>query len=132
MPYYPILHFTKGLKSERKRKVASNLLSLRKRLKKEVPPKDLDDHLLLATWNIRDLGKKGQKQGPRNIEDLLYIAEIISTYDIVAVQEVNDLKDWETIMNILGRDWEFIATDVSEYADGGLSLIHISEPTRPY
>ena len=119
MPYYPILHFTKGLKSERKRKVASNLLSLRKRLKKEVPPKDLDDHLLLATWNIRDLGKKGQKQGPRNIEDLLYIAEIISTYDIVAVQEVNDLKDWETIMNILGRDWEFIATDVSEYADGG-------------
>ncbi len=119
MPYYPLLRYARDLKTEKKKKTASNLISLRKRLKKEIPQKDLDEHLLLATWNVRDLGKNGSKHGKRDKEDLFYIAEIISAFDIVAVQEVNGLKDWETIMNILGRDWEYIATDVSEYADGG-------------
>ena len=119
MPYYQLLRHATNVKSDRKKKIATNLISLRKRIKKEIPQKDLDEHLLLGTWNIRDLGKRGSKQGKRDQEDLFYIAEIISTFDIVAVQEVNELKDWEVIMKILGRDWEYIATDVSEYSDGG-------------
>lgn len=119
MPYYQMLRHSKKIKLDKKKKIASNLISLRKRIKKEIPQKDLDEHLLLATWNIRDLGKKGSKQGERDEEDLFYIAEILSTFDIIAVQEVNKLKDWDTVMKILGREWEYIATDVSEYSDGG-------------
>lgn len=119
MPYYPKLKFSRELNTQQKKSVASNLISLRSQLSSDVPQKDLDDHLLLCTWNIRDLGKNGSKHGKRNLEDLLYIAEIISAFDLVAVQEVNDLEDWETVMAVLGDEWDYIATDVSEFADGG-------------
>ncbi len=118
MAYYQRLRSSR-LPQDLKSRTASNLLKLKKQLKKDIPQKNLDEHLLLATWNIRDLGKSGPKHGKRTLEDLFYIAEIISNFDLVAVQEVNDLEDWEFIMKILGRDWDYIATDVSEWADGG-------------
>lgn len=118
MPYYPKLKQS-SLSADVKKRTVANLLKLKKQLVKEIPSKDLDKNLLLATWNIRDLGKNGAKHGNRNLEDLFYIAEIISNFDLIAVQEVNDLQEWETIMDILGKDWDYIATDVSEFADGG-------------
>ena len=118
MPYYPKLKQS-SLAIDVKKRTVTNLLKLKSQLVKEIPSKDLDKNLLLATWNIRDLGKNGAKHGNRNLEDLFYIAEIISNFDLIAVQEVNDLKEWETIMDILGKDWDYIATDVSEFADGG-------------
>jgi endonuclease/exonuclease/phosphatase family metal-dependent hydrolase len=118
MPNYPSLVY--GNASEQEKAIAFNgLLRLKEQLHADVPKKDLDEHLLLATWNVRDLGKEGAKHGRRTTEDLFYIAEIIANFDLVAVQEVNDLKDWEIIMKILGKDWDYIATDVSEWADGG-------------
>ena len=118
MPYYPRLKRS-HLPPPAKKLAYENLLKLKDQLAAEIPQKDLDEHLLLATWNIRDLGKNGPKHGRRTLEDLFYLAEIIAHFDLVAVQEVNDLKDWETIMDILGRDWDYIATDVSEWKDGG-------------
>jgi endonuclease/exonuclease/phosphatase family metal-dependent hydrolase len=118
MPYYPRLK-ANSLKPELKKRIATNIIKLKKQINTELPNKDLDKSLLLATWNIRDFGKNGAKHGARTIEDLFYIAELISSFDLVAVQEINDLKDWETIMDILGRDWDYIATDVSEFAEGG-------------
>lgn len=38
--------------------------------------------------NLRELG--GTKSGGRNLEALLYLAEIISHFDLIAVQEVRD------------------------------------------
>lgn len=118
MAYYPKLK-NAGLSAEALARTGNNLLTLKNQLKTDVPEKDLDEHLLLATWNIRDLGKKGPKHGKRTMEDLFYIAEIISNFDLVAVQEVNDLDDWETIMAILGREWDYIATDISDWSEGG-------------
>jgi len=80
-----------------------------------VPSKDSDTTLLLATWNLRDFGRKGARgHGERKLEALYYIAAFISAFDLVAVQEVNDDLDlFNTLKRILGRDWDFIATDTS-------------------
>ena len=109
---------TKLNKNGRKR-TSLNLTKLKEQIKEDINLKDIDNNLLLATWNIRDLGANGPKHGGRNMEDLYYIAEIISAFDFVAVQEVNELEEWEIIMDLLGRNWSYIATDISDYADGG-------------
>ncbi|QLH69578.1 endonuclease/exonuclease/phosphatase family protein [Rhodopseudomonas palustris] len=74
-------------------------------------------NFLLATWNIREFG--GTKYRGR-IPDALYcIAECISRFDLVAVQEVRqDLVALKQVVRILGRDWDYIYNDVS-LADGG-------------
>ncbi|WP_370170686.1 MULTISPECIES: endonuclease/exonuclease/phosphatase family protein [Hyphomonas] len=78
-----------------------------------VPPKDTDATLLLATWNIRDFGKN-KGYGDRTLEPLHYMAQIISGFDLVALQEItDDLSLFKDLMDILGRNWEFIATDVT-------------------
>ncbi len=104
---------------ERKRAVG-NLVALRRQLDRTVPNKDAEDNLLLATFNIRDLGKRNRRGwGKRLPESWFYLAEVISRFDFVAVQEVNELREWQQIMDILGHDWEFIATDETDRALGG-------------
>ena len=104
----------------RREAVASKLLKLSKRLDKSIPEKDSDEHLLLATFNIRDFGKSRNRGfGKRLPESLFYLAEIISRFDFVAIQEVNELDDLKTTMQILGEDWDYIATDVTDSSLGG-------------
>jgi len=112
--FYSQLRYFRN-KTERKR-AAKNLLKLRQQLVRDIPLKDSEEHLLLATWNIRDLTKTKNR---RLQESLVYIAEIISRFDFVAVQEVNDMEEWNKIMRILGPDWDFIATDVADSKSGG-------------
>ena len=102
-------------------RVVAHLQRLIAQLDRDIPDKDSERNLLLATWNIRDLGKagKGWGHGNRLPESLFYIAEIISRFDFVAVQEVNELGPWYDIMAILGPDWDFIATDVTHRKLGG-------------
>lgn len=118
MPFYPKLKRS-NIDRDVKSRTAKNILKLKDQLAESIPRKDLNDHCLLATWNIRDLGRNGAKHGKRTLEDLFYIAEILSAFDLIAVQEVNDLYDWEIVMEILGQDWDYISTDVSEWKDGG-------------
>ena len=76
----------------------SNLIALRAQLSRDIPPKDAEDHLLLATWNIRDLAKTNRcGYGERLTASHIYIAEVLSRFDFVAVQEVNELDEWERI-----------------------------------
>lgn len=119
MPYYFDLRKEFRKKSDQ-RAVASNLLRLKEQLGNEIPDKDLEHHLLLATWNIRDFNKKSRKGfGKRTKDSLYYIAEIISHFDLVAVQEVNQLDELKKVMRILGSEWDYIATDVSDIRAGG-------------
>lgn len=107
--------------ADRKRVVA-NLKALRAQLDAEVPPKDSEAELLLATWNIRDFGKSDGERwgmGTRFPESHFYIAEILSRFDFVALQEICALEEWKTVMKILGPDWEWIASDVTEDSLGG-------------
>jgi hypothetical protein len=96
---------------ERLLKMRRTLSAIRKRKS--------DGSLLLATWNIRDFDSNKFKFGPRLPETFYYIAEMISCFDLVAVQEVNrDLTALETVMRILGREWDYIATDTTEGPGG--------------
>ena len=106
--------------ASRRQAVATNLFELGQRLDQTIPSKDAEQNLLLATWNIRDFGKRNNRGfGPRLPESLFYIAEILSRFDFIAVQEVNDLYDLEKVMEILDPNWDYIATDVTDPRLGG-------------
>ena len=107
MPFY----FGVNNKSKAGKRTLQNLLSLKQALK-EIPEKSVDEKLLLATWNIRDFDKPAY--GRRSDEAIFYIAEIISRFDIVAVQEVyKDLEGLERVLKVLGGYWKYIVTDMS-------------------
>ena len=94
------------------RRSAENLLKLKFELDNAIPAKTVESTLLLATWNIREFG--GTKSGGREPEPLYYIAEIISRFDIVAVQEVRDNLDaLDELMSILGPWWKYLVSDVT-------------------
>lgn len=102
-------------------RVVRNLEALREHLVEALPQKDCEGTLLLGTWNIRDFGKTsgGKGYGDRAPEALFYIAEIISRFDFVALQEVNDIDHFERLMRILGLHWDYVATDVTHRSLGG-------------
>jgi len=124
---YPLLDGLIANASERKRAV-DNLELLRAQLDAEVPEKDVEENLLLATWNIRDLNKKNRRGfGERLPETYFYIAEVLSRFDFVAVQEVNELDEWEKITAILGPAWDWVATDVTD-GEGSYHRLGGAEP----
>ena len=97
---------------------ASRLLAMRRRLA-PIRARKSDSLLLLATWNIRDFDSNKFGWGPRLPETFYYIAEMISCFDLVAVQEVNrDLRPLERVIAILGREWDYIVTDTTEGPGG--------------
>jgi endonuclease/exonuclease/phosphatase family metal-dependent hydrolase len=103
-------------RADRARTVAA-LQRLRDGLDRELPRKTLDDTMLLATWNIRELDST--KYGERTDEAYLYLAEIISRFDVVAVQEVrNDLAGLRRLNAALGPHWRWIVTDVTAGRSG--------------
>lgn len=117
MPYYP------GLKNRefntRREFCAQKLIGLRKGLSEAIPEKTLNRNLLVATWNLRDFGGKRLNPEPRLGESFYYIAEIMSRFDLIAVQEVNEnLRDLERLMDVLGKSYDYIATDVTDGPGG--------------
>ena len=97
-----------------KNRVVDKLLLLRSQLDRQVPAKTATDTLLLATWNIRSFGDN------RRAESLHYIAEIVSRFDLVAVQEVaNNMAGLQKLVALLGPNWDYIVTDSTEGTAGG-------------
>ena len=100
------------------KRCAQRLLALRELLS-PLRKRKRDSSLLLATWNIRDFDSNKFGFGPRLEESFYYIAEIISCFDLVAVQEVNrNLSALEKALRILGREWDYIVTDATEGPGG--------------
>jgi hypothetical protein len=90
------------------------LLALRAGLAQDVSSKNKQTSFHLATWNIRDFGGHRLNPGPRLPESLLHIAEIISAFDLVAIQEINEnMAEFQTVMRLLGPQWDYIVTDQS-------------------
>ena len=106
--------------------VRNELATLRAALDAQVPSRQMDRNLLIATWNIRSFGgltekwASGDNDSPkRNFRGLAAIAEIISRFDVVALQEIiGDLKALRTLMKTLGPDWNFILTDTNTGSKG--------------
>jgi endonuclease/exonuclease/phosphatase family metal-dependent hydrolase len=131
MPHYKTLFDLFGNDdTPARRRAAAGLLSLRRRLRKEVPPRTIEETLLLATWNVREFGRN-KMFGPRLPEALHYIAEIINHFDLVALQEVKEnLADLKRLVQILGNWWEYLVTDVVAGRAGNTERIAFLYDTR--
>lgn len=125
MPFYPDLK-TEILTSAAYKnapakltQIASKLLALRQAIHTQIPSKTREDKLLLATFNIREFDSNHKKNGPRTAESLYYLAEIISAFDLIALQEINeDLVAFKKLVKILGSDYNYFLTDITEGSAG--------------
>lgn len=119
MPYYYPL---KKLQDASVRvRTVNGLQRLRKQLKDErFPSKKTSESLILGTWNLRNFDDDRFNFGPRLYESFYYIAEIISHFDVMAIQEICvDLWPLKRIMNILGHNYDYIVTDTTHSSLGG-------------
>lgn len=118
MPYYkPLKNFSQ---SNRKRTVAGLQRLRRQMTAVDFPVKTASETLILGTWNLRNFDDDRFNYGPRLPESFYYIAEIMSRFDILAVQEVcQDLGPLEHLMSVLGYQYDYIFTDVTHSSLGG-------------
>jgi endonuclease/exonuclease/phosphatase family metal-dependent hydrolase len=105
-------------RKESEQRIAKGLLRLKDGFDNtKLPKRTVTETLLLATWNIREFDST--KYGKRGKESILYIAEIISRFDLVAVQEVrDDLTALDMLMRYLGGWWKYLLTDVTQGRQG--------------
>ncbi len=108
----------RGLTPKHRRHVAERLLALRAGLREQVTEKKDVGELKIATWNLMHFG--GGRGYKRSTESLLYIAEIIDHFDLVAIQEVKrDLKQLEALLKTyLGQEWDYVVSDATEGSAG--------------
>jgi hypothetical protein len=93
-------------------RVIDGIEALRDGLARQVPSRLATDSLLLATWNIREFDST--KFGWRSAEPYFYIAEILSHFDLIAIQEVREgLYPLREVKNHLGPWWDYLVTDVT-------------------
>ncbi|TMP24633.1 endonuclease [Pseudoalteromonas rubra] len=88
--------------------IAKKLKLLVERIEQsDIPPSMLDETLNIATWNIRDFGKR-----PRSDLAISLIARILYQFDLIAITELrDDLTDFKRVMRLLGPDWQFVISD---------------------
>jgi endonuclease/exonuclease/phosphatase family metal-dependent hydrolase len=118
--------------------VRDELATVRGVLDGAVPAKVLDFNLLVGTWNIRAFGdltaswKSAATDSPkRDLAAVLYISEILSRFDVVAVQEVRgNLKCLRDALKVLGSDWGVILTDVTRGKAGNNERLAFLFDTR--
>jgi hypothetical protein len=99
-------------------RAAKNLLDLRCMLEdsgsSNYVPQKSDKQLLLATWNVQNFGGTD-----RYDESLWYIAEILSHFDLIAIQEVTrSLQALQSVVGLMGPWWKFIVSDVKAGRSG--------------
>lgn len=125
--------------------ITDELRGLRAALDEHVPARSLDTNLLIGTWNIRAFGgltkKWDAEEGDspkRDLRALLAIAEIVSRFDVVALQEVRgDLRALRHMLKLLNaRDnvWGVILTDVTHGAAGNderMAFVFDTRRVRP-
>ncbi|MBO9593350.1 MAG: endonuclease/exonuclease/phosphatase family protein [Niabella sp.] len=125
MPFY---HYIQTNTAAGKRTL-NRLLALRKKLQAEIPAKQLETNLLLATWNIREFDSPAY--GMRLTESFYYIAEIIARFDLVAIQEVrDDLRALKYLLKILGGHWSYVVTDITAGNQGNKERLAFVFDTR--
>ena len=71
-----------------------------------VPKREVDENILVATWNISQFGGKKKKRA------LQYIADICERFDIIAIQEVKtNLTGLSKLQNLLPGDYRILVSD---------------------
>ena len=106
--------------------VRAEMAALRQALDAEIPKKRAGRgktrrNLLIATWNLKAFSSLTERwtataedSPKRDWRALWAIAEIVSRFDVIAIQEAKgDLKSLRSLMQALGPDWHFLMTDVT-------------------
>ena len=105
--------------------VQADLDCLSAALDSEIPQKN-NRNLLIATWNIRAFSSLTRKwtanpndTPKRDLRGLRAIIEILSRFDVIALQEVKgNLRALRDTMKFLGEDWGFLMTDITGGENG--------------
>lgn len=123
MAWYGDLRNRKRFSASERDWTSRRLLDLRAQIAspapRGIPRRTKDSSLIIGTWNIRDFDNNKFRHGPRRRESLHYIAEILSCFDVCALQEVNeDVGPLKEVIRLMGPGWDFIATDVTTGASG--------------
>jgi hypothetical protein len=102
------------------KEIAKGLLELKRRIKlAKIPSSQIDETINIATWNIREFGKK-----KRTTAAIHYIAEILGQFDLIGVVELRDnLSDLERVLEILGPYWSVVYSDMIPDAGGNRERI---------
>lgn len=75
--------------------------------KGNIPSSKLDENLIIASWNIREFGKKH-----RSTKALHLVAEILGQFDLIAVVELREnLDDLAEVLEYLGPYWKAVYSD---------------------
>ena len=91
--------------------IAKRLIDLRQTIRASDLGHRGHENLVIGSWNIRAF----DEGAPRRDESYHYIAEIIDHFDICAVQEVKqDLEPLKRLVRLLGPNWSYFVTDVTE------------------
>ncbi|QQS13238.1 MAG: endonuclease/exonuclease/phosphatase family protein [Rhodospirillales bacterium] len=109
------LEIAKGLKTLGSRIEAAN-----------IPSSKLDETLNIATWNIREFGRKRRSEAA-----IHYIAEIIGQFDVVGIVELrDDLSDLARVLPILGPYWRAVYSDAMPDPGGNRERVAYVYDTR--
>ena len=104
------------------KEIAEGLKELKARIDSQenpIPSSKLDETLNIATWNIREFGKKERTEAA-----IHYIAEILGQFDLVGVVELRDnLSDLKKVLEILGPYWNVVYSDMIPDAGGNRERI---------
>lgn len=117
MTYYPGL---KKIESENYsnptktlQNTAIDLCLLRSALQEQLPARVLEGKLLISTLNIRDFHSEKGYYGKRTTQSMHYLAELLSAFDIVALQEVGDKNLMKKLMRIMGKHYKYVLAQTS-------------------
>ena len=118
--YWPL----KRMDTKTRKRTVDGLERIRKLVAARMPERTLSSTLVLGTWNIRNFDDNRFGDGPRLEESLYYIAEVISAFDVIAIQEIcRDLGPLKKVMRLLGPDYDYIVTDVTEGRSGNVERL---------
>jgi endonuclease/exonuclease/phosphatase family metal-dependent hydrolase len=73
-----------------------------------IPRREVDENIILGTWNIQNFSEK------KSWRSLKYIADIIERFDITAIQEIkSDLRGLRKLQEILPGQYRALVSDLT-------------------
>ena len=89
--------------------VNEELLAIRCHRRHRHIPKRTPKNMLLASWNLCNLGDDKQR---RSTSDLILMAEMMRPFDLIAVQEIKDnFRPFREVVCLMGPDYDYVITD---------------------
>ncbi|TVZ40293.1 Endonuclease/Exonuclease/phosphatase family protein [Alteromonadaceae bacterium 2753L.S.0a.02] len=89
-------------------------------------PRSSANRLLLASWNIANLGVQERSDSACKV-----IAHILKRFDLIAVQEINDdYRSFTTIVKMMGEPFNFIMSDTAGN-DERLAYVYNAHKVQP-